>query len=516
MKESFKCFLKILSPVHIGCDEIYEPMGFVMDEQARQIIAFDPLYFISQMEVVDKQRFSEICLEGTVSSILEIYKFLKDRTAEGRHIDVCQGFVDHYHKTLDISVKDKKRIQQELNRFTIERTSFSPGDHRPYIPGSAIKGALRTAYLNARAEKKKVPTPRGRYAAKDLEKTLLDGGAFDTDPFRLVKISDFRPVGQVKTRVVYAVNEKKMPSKFEARGPYQILEVIQPGALFEGAITVDMPQTKKSVSSPISIQGLLESVALFFRKEIKREDDDLKRINIPGVQILDNEDMFLIRLGRHSGAESVTIEGHRNIKIMMRRGEKPKYLDLATTLWLASEAQKPKIKENLRPFGWAELCELSATLAEAFQEKEKGWKVKAEEERRAMRAERERKREQKLQLEQKATEKAERRKIEEDKMRKEEEQRRAVLEAMTPEEREIAEIRDPSVLESRVVEIYNRIDDFSGENKTKLALALKAYWEVHGKWEKQKGKKTKGVLKQIDRVEKIKKIWARNNFSSTC
>ena len=505
MKESFKCFLKILSPVHIGCDEVYEPMGFVMDEQARQIIVFDPLSFISQMEAVDKQRFSEICLEGTVSSILEIYKFLKDRTAEGRHIDVCQGFVDHYHKTLDISVKDKKRIQQELNRFTIERTSFSPGDHRPYIPGSAIKGALRTAYLNARAEKKKVPTPRGRYAAKDLEKTLLDGGAFDTDPFRLVKISDFRPVGQVKTRVVYAVNEKKMPSKFEARGPYQILEVIQPGALFEGEITVDMPQTKKSVSSPISIQGLLESVARFFRKEKKRENDDLKRINIPGVQISDNEDMFLIRLGRHSGAESMTIEGHRNIKVMLGKGEKTVKAH-ATTLWLASESQKPKIKEKLRPFGWAELCELSATLAEEFQEKEKGWKVKAEEEHRAMRAERERQREQKLQLEQKATEKAKRQKIEEDKMRKEEEQRKAKLEAMTPEESEIAEIRDPFVLESRVVEIYNRIDDFSGENKTKLALALKAYWEVHGKWEKTKGKKTKGILKQMDRVQKIKGI----------
>jgi hypothetical protein len=60
---------------------------------------------------------------------------------------------------------------------------------------------------------------------------------------------------------------------------------------------------------------------------------------------------------------------------------------------------------------------------------------------------------------------------------------------MTPEEREIAEIRDPFVLESRVVEIYNRIDDFSGENKTKLALVLKSYWEKHGKWEKKMSSK---------------------------
>jgi len=502
MKESFKCFLKTLSPVHMGCDDIYEPMGFVMVEQARQIVVFDLLSFISQMEDVDKQRFSEICLEGTVSSILEIYKFLKDRTAEGRHIDVCQGFVDHYHETLAIPAKDKKRVQQELNRFTIERTSYFPGDHRPYIPGSAIKGALRTAYLNAMAKKKKVPTPRGRYAAKDLEKTLLDGGAFDTDPFRLVKISDFRPVGQVKTRVVYAVNEKKMPSKFEARGPYQILEVIQPGALFEGEITVDMPQTKKSVSSPISIQGLLESVARFFKKEKKREDDDLKRINIPGVQISDNEDMFVIRLGRHSGAESMTIKGHRNIKVMLGKGEKT-FKAHATTLWLASESQKPEVKENLLPFGWAQIGALTAALGEEFQNKEKVWKSKYEAEQIALLKERERRTKQKLKTKRDAAKAAEIKAIKESEKRKEEERRNAELEAMSPEEREIAEIGDTSILESRVVEIYKKIDEFSEENRKTLAVALKNYWETHEKWKKKDCSK-----KQWKKVQKVKGILA--------
>jgi len=499
MKESFTCFLKTFSPIHVGCDEVYEPTGFVMDEKAGQMVVFDPLSFISQMTDDDKLRFSEICSKGTISSILEIYKFLQGRTAEGRHIDICQGFVEHYHETLDIPVQDKKKVQQELNRFTIERTAFYPGDHRPYIPGSSIKGALRTAYLNSRAEKKKVPTPRGRYAAKDLEKELLDGGTFDTDPFRLVKISDFRPVGQVKTRVVYAVNEKKMPSKYEARGPYQILEIIQPGALFEGEIAIDTPQTKKSVSSPISIQDLLESCARFFRKEKNMEDDELKRINIHGVQVSDNENMFLVRLGRHSGAESMTIEEHRNIKIMMGRGQKDRYENHATTLWLASEVQKPKIKENLLPLGWAEFGELSVFLAEEFQEKENVWKEKVEAERRFLHEERENQIEKKLELERNAAEDAGRRKIEEEKKRKEEEKRNAELEAMTPEEREIAEISDPSVLESRVVEIFNRIDEFSEENKRALALALKKYWESHGKWKK-------GSDKQRRKVQKIKGI----------
>ncbi len=501
MKESFKCFLKTLSPVHIGCDELYEPMGFVMDEHAQQMVVFDPLSFISQMGAVDKQRFIDICSEGTVSSILEIYKFLKDRTTAGRHIDVCQGFVDHYNETLAIPAEDKKRVQQELNRFTIERTSFYPGDHRPYIPGSAIKGALRTAYLSDMAIKKKVPTPRGRYAAKDLEKALLDDGAFDTDPFRLVKISDFRPVGHAKTRIVYAVNEKKMPSKFEARGPYQILEVIQPGALFEGEIAVDTPQTKKSVSSPISMQELLESIKQFFIKEKNREDDELKRINIHGVQVSDNEDRFLIRLGRHSGAESVTIEGHRNIKVMLGKREKT-FKTHATTLWLASEAQKSNIKENLCPFGWAELFEINYDSVQELREKEKVWKKRKDDESKANRDKMDAQNKQELQ---KAWEvKEAKQKIEENKKQEEEEQRRrAELEALPPEERDIALIQEGSLSEEQVVGVYNRIDVFSTENRAALAQALKEYWIGHDKWEgklsrKQKSKvgKIKSILKE--------------------
>jgi len=61
---------------------------------------------------------------------------------------------------------------------------------------------------------------------------------------------------------------------------------------------------------------------------------------------------------------------------------------------------------------------------------------------------------------------------------------------------------------SRIVSLilYNRIDDFSEENKTKLAHALKSYWGKHGNWEKPKRKKTKGILKQMYRVRKVKNI----------
>ena len=44
-------------------------------------------------------------------------------------------------------------------------------------------------------------------------------------------------------------------------------------------------------------------------------------------------------------------------------------------------------------------------------------------------------------------------------------------------------------------------DAFSDENKKKLALALKTYWEDHEKWEKKKCTK-----KQWNKVQKVKEI----------
>lgn len=72
---------------------------------------------------------------------------------------------------------------------------------------------------------------------------------------------------------------------------------------------------------------------------------------------------------------------------------------------------------------------------------------------------------------------------------------------MSTEERDIATVNDPEITENQVVEIYNRIDNFSEENKTKLAQALKSYWKKHGKWEKKKCTK-----KQWDKVQKVQRI----------
>lgn len=340
------------SPIHIGCDEVYEPMSFVIDEQRDLLVSFDPFDFLKGLNDGDRQRFSDICKKGSIESILEIYKFMRGKRCPGHEVRICTGFKKHYQETLAIPLRDDRKIQQELNKFVISRTAFNPLTNLPYIPGSSIKGALRTAWLNRKQQDKKVPKVQDARKAKDLEKELMDGGSFDTDPFRLVKVSDFMPVGRARTRISYAVNEKKRMSEYPARGPFQILEVIEPGSMFEGSITVNVPPDGSKIVSPVDIRSLLNSAIRFYVSEKKREDDELSKIGCTSVNMNIPEGGFIFRIGRHSGAESLTIEGHRSIRIMKGRGQQAGSLDHATTLWLSSPVSKSADNASLAPFGW--------------------------------------------------------------------------------------------------------------------------------------------------------------------
>ncbi len=489
-KEVFRCAIRTIAPVHLGCDEVYEPMGFVVDDQKGELVAFDPLSFIANLSPEDKARFSALCKQGNLLSILDLYRFFQGRNAPGRPVALCSDFIAHYRQTLSLPANERV-VQQELNRFAIERTAFNLYDNRPVIPGSAVKGAMRTAYLNSRANPGFQYDKKDKGAAKKLENRFLNYGKIEEDPFRLVKVSDFRPAGMVPAKIVYGVNEKKVPSANEARGLYQILEVILPGALFVGEIVVERPLNGAPIKSPIPFQALWESTDQFYRKEKAREEKELERIGAEKLPA-DNEGIIL-RIGRHSGAESVTVEGYRDIRIMTGRGKPDRYDDHATTLWLASESRKADLKANLKPFGWASLQHLTPEIEEEYDAAEAAWdRIVRERKDARIRMQQER-------IE--AREAAEARKREAEQAAEEAAQRQAEMEAMSPEERAIAEIRDPKVLENWVVEIYNNLETFAPDRHRDIALALKDYWQEQGKWKKKECTK-----KQWGKVQAVKRI----------
>lgn len=383
MDKTIDMYLHVVSPVHIGCDEVYEPTAFLVNEQKKKLIAFDSMDFIKSLSLKEREEFNDLCMQGTVASLIGIYRFVAGKSIDGKEVDVTADFITHYRDVKSLPSRDEKRINQELNRFAISRTAFNPLTSMPYIPGSSIKGALRTAYLSKLAKERgirnfgegriedydklrddKIYSLIGnRRMAHELEINLLKG-TFETDPFRLVKISDFLPFGEVKTKIVYAVNKKKRTSKHEARGPFQILETVQSGTVFKGTTNIQQPHKEAKIQDPVTFETLWRAVAAFYQPAFEKESKVLMEIGADGnvadsvKAIFPNgfgEKTILVRIGRHSGAETVTIEGNRYIRIMQAKGTPPKFESRATTIWLASEARKPVNNTALIPFGWAVL-----------------------------------------------------------------------------------------------------------------------------------------------------------------
>ncbi len=368
MEKPLKIRLHVLSPVHIGCDDVYEPTNFVIDETKKKLIEFDPIDFIMNLTLAQKNEFSGLCASDDLLAIFKFVRRVYKNENPLREIDIASGLAEHYKKVLDMSSFNKNAI---INQFTLNKTSYNPQTNEVYIPGTSVKGSLRTAYLDYVAAQKRIRGRRDK--AKDLEIELL-AGKFDTDPFRMVKVSDFQPLDNVSTRIIYGVNKKKRESDRETKassGPQQIFEVIKSGSVFEGVININTPERTAGIRTAVEETSLFKALDHHYKKLFDQEmrvvqDLGFHRISLGSFQDRLGESYFLTRLGRHSGAEAVTIEGNRNIKIMQARDQRPKYLDHSTTIWLASEYARPSTGNGLTPFGWAVLEVLPFDPAEGL------------------------------------------------------------------------------------------------------------------------------------------------------
>ncbi|OQX18724.1 MAG: type III-A CRISPR-associated RAMP protein Csm5 [Desulfobulbaceae bacterium A2] len=503
------CRIKNVSPLHIGCDEVYEPTGFVVDEQSGELVSFATISLLELLDVKALKKFSAICAKGTIVSMLELLKFMQSQAGVvrdhglGQRIKVSEDFVGHLKSTLNLPANERT-VQQELNSFQIRRTAFDPLTDKAYIPGSAIKGAIRTAVLNLRNGGKKEPHFGGRHASRELQEHILgfDFHHLESDPFRLLKVSDFFPLNEPARKIVYAVDRKKRPSERESQAPYQILETVEAGAVFAGTITLlPAPAGNSGIKNPLGVDEIVKAIRSFFCAEKQREDQELGKINVQPAKLAMTDTTLPLRIGRHSGAECVTVTGHRNIKIMQGRNNPDKYLDHATTIWLSANAKQPATNQGMKPYGWVAMEELAETegrrlLDEIGQDKQSVFqsmqgRIAAMKQREAeIEAAKLQAKELELRLaEKKAAQAAEA------------EQERQRLAAMTEIERLAFAISKPGGTEESINSIFKKIDTLSPDEQLILATAFRDRWQADGKWIKHQC-----TSAQWEKVKRLKSI----------
>lgn len=234
----------------------------------------------------------------------------------------------------------------DFSKFNIEKQISDPTTGTPYIPGSSIKGAIRTALMSRKNERLRLDKDYKKGA--DAEKTLYGYQNPTNDPFKALKVEDGHASKTFMTKIDTAENVKRNSAKIlnPKGGLSTYIEVIPSGTVFESSLSImqngfDMVSIQKSCND--------------FYADILSDQED-HQIHTHGVSAVlfekirksveKSKPAFLLCMGKHGGAESKTIEGLRNIRIMQGKGKQPRFGDHATTYWFANDGKERQ------PFGW--------------------------------------------------------------------------------------------------------------------------------------------------------------------
>ena len=321
--------------------------------------------------------------EVSLDSLRKVYAFFHRntntfKTCAHTFIPVSNGIAQKYTNSIGRNVQNEDNGRKVINHNAIERAMYLAGDGRSYLPGSSVKGAVRTAWLEA-LHKVFAKTRCGEDLTgnKNFESILLQGD-FNTDPLRLIKIADFMPqLPEIERKIVFACNYKKNVVKdkngvlvTEGKGPVTRKEIILSGQYRIFASELALFDTGKHISGKTpSLRPNIANIARYCNEYYRdRLDNECKLLEELGLADktwlknfknllgelatrLEQGEVFLLRLGRYGDAETKTIKDLARIKIMAGNGIPPSYKKKTTTIWLAADQEKQK--RDLLPFGWA-------------------------------------------------------------------------------------------------------------------------------------------------------------------
>lgn len=486
---SYRLHITPLSPVHIGTGESYEPTSYVIEDGV--LHEFDTGAVVEALSRSDRGELLRIANGKPNQDMLKaVQRFFHERREVLKcrainRIPVLPGVANLYAARVGRTAQYEGGGGQVVNRLEIDRTGYNPITRKSVLFGSSMKGSIRTALLDQvngglrASEKKGLHEFQGRlFRYRDPQRGMLN---LELDPLRLLQLSDANCQGESDlpaAEVHLAVNRKKAPvvdekgqlRKAMGENLYQILECVPAMRYrgFAGQLNLqNVGGLRDGAKLPaaefrFSVEAIAHACNRFYlpvltgERKLMRErgfidprwDDAVKNMLVLLQDKVRKGEAFLLRVGRHSGAESVTVSGARNgnIRIMKGKGQQPEFADAAKTLWLAADEKDQS--SNLLPFGWllVEVHPLDApapdwpelkAACEPHLAASRALAAKLERQRQAMEQVRAQAEAKRREEEEKARLKAE----VEAQAAREEAERHAKLAAMTPEMQKVEEFR---------------------------------------------------------------------------
>jgi len=312
-----------LTAIHIGTGKTLSPLEYYIKENGNntyELKRFKLEKIISTLPEKKRKTFNSLLDEN---DILKIRKFINNNISEE-----CVVYHSPVSKSVYFAYRDK--LNDMNNQLLIEEIYRDQRSFSPIIPGSSIKGAIRTAILSRLGES--FQQLNGKFAEKDI---LGFKNAKD-DPFRALQVSDCIISGDNKEYISDFVNFKENRNnsmdfasmqmfneqirgkllKGDAIGSFEII-------LNEGLFSISTPLNSwDPIKSSFSIADIMFACNYFYSRQLENEYNKFYR-NSKYAELKDHVDLIIeefnslknneciIRLGRFSQVESITIEKHR-------------------------------------------------------------------------------------------------------------------------------------------------------------------------------------------------------------
>ncbi len=218
LHSTYQLTLETLSPIHIGSGkgELLQDYDFIVEGNRALVVNLDQL-----LGDIDDKRLTAAAADPKLSLLLAPEEIERCKAYE---IDIAAGHPDHI----------REHVKDAFDRL--------------YIPGSSIKGALRTVL--AWSAPHGALTLGGLGERNDPRKAddSVEAGLFDYDPrdthrdlLRALRLTDAYPQGGVMP-IALPVSSFSLcgqPPSLKPRGEPTFLEVLPKGTAIEGTLTLD-------------------------------------------------------------------------------------------------------------------------------------------------------------------------------------------------------------------------------------------------------------------------------------
>ncbi|HDO26424.1 MAG TPA: type III-A CRISPR-associated RAMP protein Csm5 [Nitrospirae bacterium] len=338
--KKYRLHCEILSPIHIGTGYEIDPLNYIVDKGRLYRLSFD--IFVASLDEAQRENFEGLIDKG---DLIEIRRYVAD------NIDKDRDAVTSFDVSPGIAALYRTKMSDIQNQLLIKPFIRTESETVAFIPGSSLKGSIRTAVISELAKKNNLPKPGNFREEREFESKVLRYKDAKNDPFRGIKIRDASLSGN-STIVREVRNVSRKEGVLQSNSIQQICEVTHSAMTgspvgFETEISFDESLFSTGfLSRRLTAEEIIKSCTAFYKEKMEKEHNKFYKnseVENYSAQLLDtplDEKSFLLRLGRFSGVESVTLDKYRNPK---PPGNK--------TVWGTSR----NLAEGIYPMGWGKI-----------------------------------------------------------------------------------------------------------------------------------------------------------------